>query len=353
MLETPDCSAPRKPDQGADRGERLLLVGEPRRVHRLARRLGEFGSAARLPIVGLVSRSGRRRQLIVHPGTEPVPVLGRLDRLRDVMRRAQATDILVAARGQTAQRLRAEFADLAGSAPDPAVRVHWLDVDGAGPLEALPWRRSGRSPRVAWQLAAQRVAKRGFDILASATLLILLAPLLIGVAIAIVVTTGRPIFYTQERVGRGGRRFRIVKFRSMRPDAEARTGPIWAEDHDRRCTPIGDWLRHTNIDELPQLWNVLLGQMSLVGPRPERPVFVEQFKHELPDYDLRHAVPAGMTGWAQVHGWRGRTSLRKRLQYDLDYIERWSFWLDLRILVMTVEHVLWGRTNWTSKRPDA
>ena len=117
-----------------------------------------------------------------------------------------------------------------------------------------------------------------------------------------------------------------------------------------RCTRIGDWLRHTNIDELPQLWNVLRGEMSLVGPRPERPSFVEQFRQTVPDYDLRHAVPGGMTGWAQVHGWRGRTSLRKRVQYDLDYIERWSIGLDLRILLMTVQHVLWGKTSWNEAK---
>jgi lipopolysaccharide/colanic/teichoic acid biosynthesis glycosyltransferase len=132
----------------------------------------------------------------------------------------------------------------------------------------------------------------------------------------------------------------------MRRDAEGETGPIWAADHDSRCTRIGDWLRHTNIDELPQLFNVLKGDMSLVGPRPERPVFVEKFRETVPDYDLRHAVPGGMTGWAQVHGWRGRTSLRKRVQYDLDYIERWTFWLDFRVLLMTVQHVLWGKTSW-------
>ncbi len=132
----------------------------------------------------------------------------------------------------------------------------------------------------------------------------------------------------------------------------ATTGPIWASDHDTRCTRIGDWLRHTNIDELPQLLNVLRGEMSLVGPRPERPSFVEHFRQTIPDYDLRHAVPGGMTGWAQVHGWRGRTSLRKRIQYDLDYIERWSLGLDLRILLMTVQHVFWGKTSWNeSKRP--
>ena len=105
-------------------------------------------------------------------------------------------------------------------------------------------------------------------------------------------------------------------------------------------------MRRTYFDEVPQLWKVLRGEMSLVGPRPERPVFVEQFRGELPDYDYRHAVPVGMTGWAQVHGWRGRTSLRKRLQYDLDYIRYWSFWLDLRIVAMTIQHVAVGKTRW-------
>jgi exopolysaccharide biosynthesis polyprenyl glycosylphosphotransferase len=194
-------------------------------------------------------------------------------------------------------------------------------------------------------------------VVVSLGLLALFSPLFLVVAAAIMVTSGRPIFYSQERVGQGGRRFRIVKFRSMKSDAESATGPIWATDHDARCTRIGDWLRHSNIDELPQLFNVLRGDMSLVGPRPERPVFVEQFTGEIPDYDLRHSVPCGMTGWAQVHGWRGRTSLRKRIQYDLDYIDRWSFLLDFQILFMTFQHVAWGKTSWNlshqPKKPEA
>jgi lipopolysaccharide/colanic/teichoic acid biosynthesis glycosyltransferase len=135
----------------------------------------------------------------------------------------------------------------------------------------------------------------------------------------------------------------------MMVDAETSTGPIWATFHDQRCTRLGDWLRSTNLDELPQLWNVLRGDMSLVGPRPERPMFVDQFRAEMPRYDDRHAVPVGMTGWAQVHGWRGRTSLRKRLQYDLDYIRRWSLWLDLQVLAMTVQHVVVGKTRWRGR----
>ncbi len=198
--------------------------------------------------------------------------------------------------------------------------------------------------------AAGRLAKRLLDIGVATIALTLLAPLFAVVAAAILVTSGRPIFYHQQRVGQGGRLFRMYKFRSMRTDAERETGPIWASDHDTRCTRIGDWLRHTHIDELPQLFNVLTGDMSLVGPRPERPVFVEEFRKTIPDYDLRHAVPGGMTGWAQVHGWRGRTSLRKRVQYDLDYIERWSIGLDLRIMFMTIQHVFWGKTSWTDSR---
>jgi undecaprenyl-phosphate glucose phosphotransferase len=200
--------------------------------------------------------------------------------------------------------------------------------------------------------ATGRVAKRVMDIGVSAILLTLFSPLLAFVALAILLSSGRPIFYQQQRVGQGGRLFRMFKFRSMRNDAERETGPIWASDHDSRCTRIGDWLRLTYIDELPQLFNVLRGDMSLVGPRPERPIFVEEFRRTVPGYDLRHAVPGGMTGWAQVHGWRGRTSLRKRIQYDLDYIERWSIALDFRVLLMTFQHVLWGKTSWNdAKRP--
>ncbi len=173
------------------------------------------------------------------------------------------------------------------------------------------------------------------------------------VSAVILLTSGRPIFYTQERVGQGRRVFRIIKFRSMGRDAEGATGPIWASNGDDRCTKVGAWLRSTNIDELPQLFNVLRGEMSLVGPRPERPVFVEHFTAAMPDYDLRHAVPGGMTGWAQVHGWRGRTSLRKRVQYDLNYIQNWSFWFDFKVLFMTVQHVAWRKTSWPApaRRP--
>ena len=122
----------------------------------------------------------------------------------------------------------------------------------------------------------------------------------------------------------------------MRLDAEQRTGAVWASKDDDRCTPIGRFIRKVSLDELPQLFNVLRGEMSLVGPRPERPVFIEQFKKQIPDYMLRHKVKAGITGWAQINGWRGNTSLEKRIEFDLYYIERWSLWFDIKILFLTI-----------------
>lgn len=279
-----------------------------------------------------------------------MPVLGRLDRLAEVVRRSGATDLVVALSARPAIRLRPEIHHMASAGAD--VRVHWVaDDDRPDPTTARTAENAPVSPThpAPWPLRAHRLAKRGLDLLGAVLGLLVLSPLFLFVAVAILISDGWPIFYSQERIGHRGRPFRIWKFRSMRCDAESETGPIWAENHDRRCTRIGDWLRQTNIDELPQLFNILLGQMSLVGPRPERPIFVQQFQAEHGGYDLRHAVPVGMTGWAQVHGWRGRTSLRKRIQYDLDYIHRWSFWLDLQILLMTVQHVFQGRTSWGQK----
>jgi exopolysaccharide biosynthesis polyprenyl glycosylphosphotransferase len=160
-------------------------------------------------------------------------------------------------------------------------------------------------------------------------------PLLL-IALVIKRTSKGPTFYTQERMGLDGKAFHVYKFRSMYLGAEDETGPIWARDNDPRCTPVGRWLRRFDLDELPQLWNVLRGDMSIVGPRPERPYFVEQFKHRIPQYMLRHKVKAGITGWAQVNGWRGNTSLEKRIEYDLYYIENWSVGLDIKIMWLTV-----------------
>ena len=178
--------------------------------------------------------------------------------------------------------------------------------------------------------------KRVIDVAISCGSLMVLAIPLGITALLIKVTSRGPVFYRQERMGLDGKPFTIVKFRSMFEDAERDTGPVWAQQDDPRVTPFGRFLRRSNIDELPQLWNVLRGDMSIVGPRPERPHFVEQFKHRIPQYMLRHKVKSGLTGWAQVNGWRGNTALEKRIEYDLYYIENWSVSLDLKIMWLTV-----------------
>ena len=198
-------------------------------------------------------------------------------------------------------------------------------------LDGTPMINLSQVPLQGWST----LLKRAMDIVLSLAALAVLVPFLPFLALAIWLEDHGPIFYRQERMGLDGKPFMIWKFRSMRADAESSSGPVWAVKDDPRRTRIGSFLRHWSFDELPQLWNVLKGDMSIIGPRPERPAFVHEFKHKIPQYMVRHRVKAGITGWAQVHGWRGNTSVKKRLQYDLYYIENWSLGLDLKILWMT------------------
>jgi exopolysaccharide biosynthesis polyprenyl glycosylphosphotransferase len=184
-------------------------------------------------------------------------------------------------------------------------------------------------------LGINALLKRAFDVVFSALFLIVLAPLLLVIALVVKLTSRGPVMFRQERVGLDGKPFAMLKFRTMRVDAEA-AGAQFAQPNDPRTTLIGGVLRRLSLDELPQLLNVLAGDMSLVGPRPERPVFIERFRRHIPRYQLRHMVKAGMTGWAQIHGLRGDTSIEKRVEYDLYYIEHWSLLLDLKILARTV-----------------
>ena len=203
-------------------------------------------------------------------------------------------------------------------------------------LDGVPVINLSQVPLQGWN----SLVKRGTDVALSGAGLLVLAPFLPLAAVAIWLEDRGPIFYKQERMGLDGRSFMIWKFRSMRVDAESSTGPVWAIKNDPRRTFVGGLLRRWSLDELPQLWNVFKGEMSLVGPRPERPTFVHEFKQRLPQYMVRHRVKAGITGWAQVHGWRGNTSIRKRLEYDLYYIENWSLGLDFKILWMTLRYGL-------------
>jgi exopolysaccharide biosynthesis polyprenyl glycosylphosphotransferase len=161
---------------------------------------------------------------------------------------------------------------------------------------------------------------------------------------AIIKLTSRgPVFFFQERIGLDGRKFLVVKFRTMHTDAEEATGPVRAKKGDPRVTAIGRILRRTSLDELPQLWNVLRGHMSIVGPRPERPFFVEQFKSKIPRYLERHRVKAGMTGWAQVNGLRGDAPIEERTKYDIYYVENWSLVFDVKIILKTIRAVVFGK----------
>jgi putative colanic acid biosynthesis UDP-glucose lipid carrier transferase len=181
-----------------------------------------------------------------------------------------------------------------------------------------------------------RYIKEIEDRLLALILLILASPVMLLIAIGVKLSSPGPVFYRQERVGWNNRSFIMLKFRSMPVNAEAKTGPVWAKPGENRATPFGAFLRRTSLDELPQLINVLKGDMSLVGPRPERPDFVEVFKDQVPNYMKKHMVKAGITGWAQVNGWRGDTDLAKRIEHDLYYIQNWSVWFDLEIAMRTI-----------------
>ncbi|WP_051300872.1 MULTISPECIES: exopolysaccharide biosynthesis polyprenyl glycosylphosphotransferase [Actinomadura] len=200
--------------------------------------------------------------------------------------------------------------------------------------------------RVDWRLRdpARRYAKRLLDVSVAAALLLLAAPLLAACAVAVRLEGGPGVLFRQRRIGLGGEEFVLLKFRTLKPADEQEADTRWTVRGDRRMGPVGRFLRDTSLDELPQLWNVVRGDMSLVGPRPERPHFVEQFSRTCPGYLLRHRVPVGMTGWAQVHGFRGDTSIELRARLDNHYIDHWSFGADLKILLLTVRAVL-GRDS--------
>jgi len=210
---------------------------------------------------------------------------------------------------------------------------------GIEQFEGMPFIHLRESPLYGWN----QLAKRVFDFVFSAVVLAVIWPVLLLLAVAVKSSSRGPVFYRQERMGLDGRRFEMLKFRTMDANAESQTGPVWAGPADQRRTNLGALLRRLSLDELPQFWNVLRGDMSVVGPRPERPVFVERFRQTVPGYMLRHKVKSGITGWAQVNGLRGNTSLEKRIQYDIEYIERWSVWLDIKIIAMTVMRVLVDR----------
>ncbi|MAE95154.1 MAG: undecaprenyl-phosphate glucose phosphotransferase [Deltaproteobacteria bacterium] len=265
-----------------------------------------------------------------------VSVLGPYARIKSVLAERTVDQVVIALPREDSDLLEKVLADLDDEIVTVRLIPDLLHVmtlrSSVEDLDGLPVINLREGPMVGWAA----LQKRAFDIGMSSLLLLAASPGLLAIGLAVWATSGWPVFYRQERMGLDGRLFHMIKFRSMGRDSEASTGAVWASAHDPRVTPLGAFLRKTSLDELPQLWNVLRGDMSLVGPRPERPVFIEQFRSEIPGYMLRHKVKAGMTGWAQIHGWRGNTSLHERVEHDIYYIQNWSLALDLRILFMSV-----------------
>jgi exopolysaccharide biosynthesis polyprenyl glycosylphosphotransferase len=265
------------------------------------------------------------------------PVLGTLNDVPSLIRQHQVSELIIAAPRLEQRDVLELVANCAREHvnvklfPD-IVQIMSTEVTTSD-LTGLPMVQIRDVALRGWNLTL----KRTMDVIVSAIVLVVISPFLMVVAVAVKVWGGAgPVFYTQERVGLDGKPFQLIKFRSMRDDAEDNTGPVWASPDDRRRTRIGTIMRRWSLDELPQLVNVLVGEMSLVGPRPERPHFVEQFSREVPRYAERHNEKAGMTGWAQVNGLRGQTSITERTKYDVFYVENWSLAFDVKILLKTI-----------------
>ncbi|MEU5941256.1 sugar transferase [Micromonospora sp. NPDC047548] len=298
---------------------------------RLLRRYPQYG----LRFVGSVDAPSRQR-------TGPLPLIGTLDDLEHLTRLMECEVLVIADPDCPESSLMDTLLRPASSRCDlwAVPRLWGSRSQGGYPdhIGAIPIVKIGDTtltgPR--WKI------KRASDVLFAALALIVLSPVLLLCAIATFLDGGRGIFFYQERIGRYGEPFKVIKFRSMRPVDEHESQTNWSIANDRRVGPIGRFMRRTSLDELPQLWNILRGEMSVVGPRPERPYFVEKFSVEYPNYAMRHRVPVGLTGLAQVSGLRGDTPISDRARFDNFYVENWSLWLDIKIVLRTVAEVFRG-----------
>jgi Undecaprenyl-phosphate glucose phosphotransferase len=312
----------------SSQGGRALIVGGGR----MARLVGDLlhrNRWAGVEVVGYVDTPGK-------PGPRGLAWLGPLEQLVPVIAAQRISHVFVALPLERYSELP-QISRLLGDVlvdvqfvpdlPDlSGMRLRTLEFEG---ISCLTLREN---PHHGWH----RLIKRTMDLVLGSAALVALSPLMLVLALLVKLTSRGPVFFRQTRMGIGGQPFQMFKFRSMSLDAESQTGPVWARKDDERCTPLGRFMRRWSLDELPQLFNVLAGDMSLVGPRPERGVFIERFRSQIPNYTQRHQVKAGITGWAQVNGWRGNTSLRRRIECDLFYICNWSPWLDLKILFLTL-----------------
>ena len=319
--------------------ERLLLVGTSPGAVSLARELFDRRQALGVDIVGFVDPDPAR---VGEPVFNPA-IIGTIDDISTIVRERNVDRVVVSladARGKLPMQKLLDMKLEQGVQFDHLASVY-EEYTGKIAIESLrpSWLVFSDGFR---KTLALRTAKRALDIVAATAGLIVAAPVLLIVALLVKLTSRGPALYHQMRVGQHGRTFTVHKFRSMRVDAEAQTGAVWAASNDARVTPIGRFLRKSRLDELPQLWNVLSGEMSLVGPRPERPEFVRQLTEQIPYYGQRHVVRPGLTGWAQVrysYGASTEDALQK-LQYDLYYIKNLSISLDLFIIFSTIKTVV-------------
>jgi Undecaprenyl-phosphate glucose phosphotransferase len=313
----------------------VLVVGAGRLGRAVVDKLAEHPEAG-LRVVGLADDDPAK----LGTSYQGVPVLGSTTEAARLSEENRVDTVFLALPLEAHRTMLAVLKEVARTVPDVRVVPDLLQYitfrAGIEDFDGLPVVHLTSVPLSGWM----SLVKRSLDIGISAVALLLLCPLFAAIAIAIRLEDRGAVFYRQWRMGLDGRPFHILKFRSMVLGAEDESGPTWASPDDPRRTRRGRFLRRWSLDELPQLINVLRGEMSLVGPRPERPEFVREFKEKFPQYMLRHRVRAGMTGWAQVHGWRGNTSVTKRIEYDLYYIENWSLSLDIKILWMTLRHGL-------------
>jgi Undecaprenyl-phosphate glucose phosphotransferase len=305
---------------------RILIVGTGNLGQNLARRIiahPELG----FDLVGFVDDN---------PQSQTKGILGPIREIQKIIQANAIDQIFIALPLNNHQTIETLMESLGEEVVDIKVVPDFLRFmqlnAGIEDLDGLPIISLRETPMIGWN----RFLKRVLDLIISSLAIILFSPLILLIAIIIKLTSRGPVFYRQERCGMDKKPFMMYKFRTMVVDAEQTTGAVWAQKNDSRCTPFGALLRRTSLDELPQFFNVLKGEMSLVGPRPERPVFVDKFKKSVPQYMLRHKMKAGITGWAQVNGWRGNTSLEKRIEYDLYYIEHWSLLFDLKIIWLTL-----------------
>lgn len=273
--------------------------------------------------------------LVQQASKERMPLLGSIDDLETFVNERDIDQVWITLPLKAEDTVKKIMFLLRHSTVDirwvPDISSFRLINHSVSEIAGMPVLSLSTSPMV----GISRLLKALEDRLLSALILILVSPLMAVLSAGVKLSSPGPIFYRQERVGWNGKPFLMLKFRSMPVDAE-KNGVQWGGARNKEATKFGAFLRRTSLDELPQFINVLKGEMSIVGPRPERPMFVEKFKDEIPDYMKKHLVKAGITGWAQINGWRGDTDLSKRIEYDLYYIEHWSLWFDLRVILLTV-----------------